>query len=185
MIDRRDRRDQQRLQRSALALPADSIAHDEGGQDADGHRELQDEVDRLALLKKVQGLIGRRQVRDGAQQNAEEEEQHQPVHWSTSRGTPARRRQAIRTGVRHRLAHPVTCQRLVVVLLEASCTASLVILRNASDSRAPSSSNRRTGIPAAVMAARTSFISSPGAAAVQVGPPRDSAHRAALLSGRR
>ena len=83
-----DGREEQALERAALALAADRVGRGEQGQQgADADRDLQREVDRLALLEEVERRVGGAQVGDHAQQQAEREAQtspRPPIHRSRS-----------------------------------------------------------------------------------------------------
>ena len=70
----RRRREEQRLERAALALAADRVArHEQREQGADGGRDLQRQADRFALLEEVEIGVRGDEVADHAQQQAERE----------------------------------------------------------------------------------------------------------------
>ena len=72
-----------------------SAAREQREQRADRDRDLQHQVDRLAMLEEVQRAVRRDEVGDHAQQQAEREaEQRGRARRATGRGAPARRRPA-------------------------------------------------------------------------------------------
>src|SRR5262249_23599671 len=118
----RHRRQEQGLERCALALAADRVGSREQRQErADGDGDLDDEVDRLALLEEVERAIRRDEVRHRAHDDAEREAQQQ--------------------------AAPADPEVPELLLEHDGHQAASVIARNASLRRAPSSSKESSATP--------------------------------------
>ena len=127
-------RQQQRLERAPLTLAAHGVrAREEAEKGSDGDRNLQHEVDRLALLEVVECGVRRDKIGDQAEQNRERK---------------VRRSAASAPEITELLTRTTTQPPPTNDRFRRLNQAASVIARKASLSRPPSTSKASTGTPA-------------------------------------